>query len=321
MLRPKLKESHRRIGSRIAVAMPCLLIVAGLLGYVFVYYGLAGTPTLQQALYSLFGAVLAGGLFAVLLRPSQFIGAFEKTLKNVLYFEPEFLSAQRDLHTINENVVKAAISKRFPRLANKIGEDMTLDDPLPAAGQYYFESIDRTIIVEQYDDSARTVLLSDGQTLHLRAPSADKLVFKTTAQTFAGEPAAPTVDTSLWVDGLDIDVRKHCTRHRKEGAELACWDVPLEGSELYEIHKTGAIRQNLDRDATLLVTYTHFVERAELTVVCPFPELEVEFSEIGIAAARVRKEQEGDGHTRYLLSGLLFPHQGYMLQFHRRDAC
>ena len=44
-------------------------------------------------------------------------------------------------------------------------------------------------------------------------------------------------------------------------------------------------------------------------------------SEIGIAATRVRKEQEGDGHTRYLLSGLLFPHQGYMLQFHRRDAC
>ena len=261
------------------------------------------------------GFILAGGVFAYILKSLQFLGVYTEALKDIVYFNEDFLSKQGDLRAIHENVVKAVIGGRFPELKSKISEAV-LDEFLISVGDCYYDSLERVIKILDYDKARGVVTIADTLTATLVPVSKKAVNYETTLATGGEADLSATVKSEMKVDGRLVS--PITSENGARGVRVEKYKIELKGSDSYNLRRSSTITQNLNLDSVLLVLYTHFARDQKIRVCSQVESLFFDFTPLGVSEARIDKDSDHGGETTYAIRGLTFPRQGYILQICRK---
>src|SRR5690606_14953070 len=77
----------------------------------------------KELLLSTGKAILAGGVFAVLLKYIQIMGAVREELTKIIY-DQQYLKNRNDLPKVWENISKVMFKNKFPKISRDIVNDV-----------------------------------------------------------------------------------------------------------------------------------------------------------------------------------------------------
>ncbi|MBB2148815.1 hypothetical protein [Pedobacter gandavensis] len=123
----------------------------------FVFSVVSNEPNLSGniILNGLGKAMLAGGVFAFLLKSQQFLGVYKDELTKVI-FEPKFLKNREDLPEYWEKVTRELVKDKFPHIHSSIMKDVK-DTYLPTSLVAYYDNCVNVIDIELIDADKQLV--------------------------------------------------------------------------------------------------------------------------------------------------------------------
>ena len=132
----------------VSIVLGLILLIIG----VFVHF----ENHFVQALFLKIGdSVLAGGVFAVILRSMQLMGVFKDELVTIIY-EAAYLNNRKDLPDIWEKVSKVMFKNKFPGISKEITSDVKCIY-FPIDHVLYYENFEQTINIELIDAANQLV--------------------------------------------------------------------------------------------------------------------------------------------------------------------
>ncbi len=277
-------------------------------------------------------AILAGGVFSVILKTMQVRGVFQDTLSKVLFDEP-YLKKRNDLRELWSKVTSLISKQRFSTLESHMHEAI-MEHYIPTKDDYYFENYYRTCVVRWNNEETTEISLSEEISLHIVPTSADaEITYKFSSSPSPGVPlevACPKVDylkinnKVYFENGKPLKEEYIQEGKGKEGEEFKV-AIPLAGSKRYVVERRSHRTFPMGVDPFQRYVSPRFIKGAKINVHCIAKNLRVRFVSLGTPnefSSFFPKEiadisRAGDINREY--PGLLFPEQGYLLVFHYLD--
>src|SRR5205809_3270646 len=110
----------KKIWGGIVTALPVLLVLVSVGFYLLGLFVIKDEPA-RPVIFSLASAILAGGVFASLLKSFQFIGVFRDAIADVMYRDPKFLE-RLDLPELMRSMISAMTAQCFPDLSKAMSK-------------------------------------------------------------------------------------------------------------------------------------------------------------------------------------------------------
>lgn len=267
---------------------------------------------LRDALRHIGSTMLAGGVFASMLKSFQFSGLFKEELEK-LFSSKDFsrhlqelaLFGHSDINVL-ERIMERAIAEKHPDLRKKFGKSISRF--LKANYQYYFEGYDRTITVEKYDPATGLIEIIDDYSFRI-IPSCD-IEFRSYLQGVAFE--AP--DTRIDVLSLDTDGRvQNLIPTAKRIGRSVELKFPLVAGSVYRLRRKIFQKFKLSDDPIIFQQFKRVCDRMEITIVNMAADkilTDVVFINFD---KQIAPQQPTDNETVYSIDNLTFPHQGYIV--------
>jgi len=293
-------------------ALPLIVTVVGVLLYLLGVYLIKEAPW-QAILFSVASAILAGGVFAGLLKSFQFIGVFRDAIADVMYRDSKFLE-RLDLPALMLSVISASIAQRFPDLSRKMSKAV-FDSYLTFAKDYYYTDMHRRITILSYEDKTDIVTFQEEFRLSIHASPGQEIdySFKLYGPHLGSPSEIPCKVTGLGVDNQSYMDAVHA--EAKDGNYFLGYELKLSGRPTYNVTRTMDRRHVLAIDPFVKAVSTRFLDGAELVVENRVPsKIGHHLIAIGLKEEAIVPDAAMVGDTkRWSIEGLIFPRQGYIL--------
>ncbi len=134
-------------------SLPYLMFVIGISAFSYSTFGSFENQNWQLFWKGLGQTILAGGLFAILLKTIQFSGVFKNELEKVI-FEPKFLGSRKDLPEYWEKISKELFNDKFPKISKKLLSDIT-EVYFPTNHTIYYDNVEHIIKIKNIAGNRR----------------------------------------------------------------------------------------------------------------------------------------------------------------------
>ena len=274
-------------------------------------------------------AVLAGGVFAVILKSFQYIGVFKEELEKIIYTE-EFLTVRNDLEQLWKKVSTAIYQKKFPKLSKHL-HGTIMKEYLPTNQDYYYDDYRYSGKVDWFDAEKTTLELVEQVKVNIVPASPDTtIVYEFIHTAIKGEGASETMleleklkindkdyssDDILKIEYFKDEQGSDCVRHS--------FLVELTGCDVYKVTRVLKKKVSLALDPYARVAGSKFVLNSQVKVSAVPDDIKVQFISLGTTAdykdAGLHPDYQDKTRCQVdkRFKGLLFPRQGYVLYYSR----
>ncbi|HEY5747264.1 MAG TPA: hypothetical protein VIU12_14390 [Chryseolinea sp.] len=288
-------------------AVPYLSVAVGL---GFLSYGVFGRfddPQVGHFCEGLGKTILAGGIFALLLKTYQFMGVFKEELSKIVY-DAKFLSNRKDLPEVWEAVSKVLFKNKFPKITKEI-TDSVRDIYFPTKQISYFGDYSQSLQITSAEGDKIKVVQSNEYTIY---PNEDKFP---TSSTNAIKFGSSKDDVSFKilsykVDGAECKTYK-LTETVKDNTVINTIRLELKGKESYRIETEIEKIYSLKEDNVIGFGKDSLIYN--LTLQIHLEEgIDVAFFDRGTLKKWTHKKPN-NRFCSYEYKGIIFPKQGYLI--------
>lgn len=316
----KLKE----LGKFFVVTLPIWLTILSVL---LIYFGFqqdvadAKQANIQKVCYTLASAMLSAGVFAAVLKSMQFMDIFEEAMEKIVLTDKSWLESlsEKKLRVMWRNVLAATVAKGFPRLSERLGDEV-FDVFIPQIGEYYYSKMYRRIEIVSFDSETDILHISEEYELIINAHSKDINIpysFKLTGAWPSLFEEIPHQITHLTINNVDHLADIKTSGIKGDSKFLVTYDISLKGSEEYAVRRNMNRKTKLSGDPILHMVGTRFIESMQINIVNKIPDvLRINPISIGIADKGLEVHTQGP-HTICNVKQLMFPGDGLLLVFER----
>lgn len=297
-------------------------VVAGLtLVFIDVFAFAPATPSPWKQLFHVLGTtILAGGVFASLVKSYQFMGVFREDI-SLAVTKPELYLSDKHIVSVWKNLAKCIYKNKFPELNEEIISSIA-DKYLPVNHNHYKKDhttnikitnpgIDDFIDIEE--TNTLTLVPSDAvKEVFFRFTSRIPLAGATDDQTFYRINKLDVSDDK----GISHNIEPEFKQETLDDALRTQWSITLPKNNHYKISYTISKRMSLRTNPSYGFKTTHLISKLSVSVAYPETWLEVDFFEMGTVHGFV-----GASSAKGLLTkqcdGIIFPSQGFRLIYRR----
>lgn len=147
LLNRKLMQFYNTEGFK--TALPWITLVIGLSTFSFGTFSTFTDPLWGEFYSGIGKTILAGGIFALLLKTYQFMGVFKDELSKIIY-DAKHLNNRKDLPEIWENVSKIMFKNKFDSISKDITRDVK-NIYFPTDQVSYFDNYKQILTIELVD--------------------------------------------------------------------------------------------------------------------------------------------------------------------------
>lgn len=304
---PGIKETLLKI------CITAIPFIIALLGAFFLWFGLyeAKEANLQEFAKASGKAMIAGGVFAVLVKYMQFMEIFKNELLKIIY-GTEYLEKRKDLPDIWVRVSKVLFNNKFPQISNEITDDVKRMY-FPTDHVLYYKDYEQLIEVELLDKKTEKVKVTQTSrytvypkddadlfshesknTLHFKERS--EVSFKIIKYTVDGTDVVPNIKEEVIDNSLVTNYSVDIMDKKKE----------------YKFHTVAEKTYSLKSDCVMGQWKKFIIQNLNVKVHL-IGDLSLEFYNIGTIRPFINKSSFIDkNYKEYEYKGLIYPRQGYL---------
>lgn len=284
-------------------------------------------------IHDLFGTVgksfLAGGVFTAIVKSKQFLGIFKEQLEEVVYNE-KFLKRRSDLYEILEKVNKAYCGEKFPKINEKLSNQI-FKNYLVDKYQFYYSDYYSRIQVDLdpkgflvLNESSRIVIVPESNQLIIpfKFSSLIDLLDENDNITAYSMESIKINGVEVWDEESRsfLDSKGEYFDKPEKGSitDLQIYNefrIPLSNEQLYEIEITTEKRYF--RESNPIKTYlaNTFYEQMEIDVAYNTDKLKVDFTKLGTIDDFRDKAKPLNGKFVKQAESFVLPNQGFALVY------
>jgi len=303
-----------------------ILVVTLFLGILFLFLGYTDIlPTdeyivVRNICKETGAIIIAGGVFASIVKSSQFSGIFSDLLRNIVYCT-EHLEKRKDLELIWEKVSKALCRQKFKDISDDLHNSIKANY-LPIDHEYYYKDHNVDIDIEYDAENPGYVFVTES--LHTTIISDDTakipVVFKGSIPLIQSERNLTTYElTELKVNGKDQVLAKVAKVDRNSKELTYENKIECAGSTTYKIIKKEKKRYSLKANPYRGQNAIWLYDNYAVEIIYP-KEISIEFLDMGVLK-RWHVEKKHNAATKRLKAtyeGLIFRKQGFLILFREK---
>lgn len=174
-----MREWGRKAINGILAALPIVVVIFGVVSFMLAYwafpapsgvsvtgtYFVKGEDGLHEVFLSLGQALLAGGVFAAILKSMQFTGFYKSALFDIV-FGDKYLNTRSDLQDVWRRVSSAMYKKNFYELENHL-LDVVVDRYIPVNKDFYYKNYKRKCVIDWVDKEKTMVYMHEELSLEI----------------------------------------------------------------------------------------------------------------------------------------------------------
>lgn len=287
-------------------SIPYITLTLGIILLVFGIFGPIESDDWRELLKAAGKSILAGGIFAILLKAIQFMGVFKEELAKVIY-EPKHLSVREDLPELWEKMSTVLFKDKFPLISNKLLKDVK-EIYFPTKEVSYYDNTEHIIELKIIDKENCVIQLVVTSSMNVICESKDTKTIYEFGHS-KDEKSRHTI-TKFSIDG-DGAPQYETASKQIGGTEYEISKVHLTGKEKYAIEKVVERNLHLNDDNVSAFHATKIFSKLKVQIHHD-PEIELEFNKAGtLRDYQVKKQRHN--FKEYYYEGLIYPQQGYYL--------
>ncbi len=288
-------------------ATPWLALIFGLIFFAHGTFSSFEESAWKEFWSGLGKTMLAGGVFALLLKSYQLMGVFKTDLAELLYAE-KFLSVRKDVPTIWENVSKVMFKNKFPRISQKIFKDVR-EIYLPTDQVLYYDDYNQTINIELIDEVNEIIKVTQSSEYTIY-PARKPVKLNTVNHIVKIEGSV----TEFKIISHKInDKNCDCQLEQKviEDTLKSSFVIELNEIEPQKIETVIEKSYSLKHD-NIMSFHKDFIIH-NLEVIITLKGVKIDFREFGTLKPFAKKGVNKTGVMKYQYDGLIYPKQGYIV--------
>jgi hypothetical protein len=292
-------------------ALPYILIIIGGTCFTISVFMEFENAKWQGLFHGIGLSVLAGGIFALLLKSLQFTGVFKEELTKVI-FEPRYIANRNDLPEYWDKVSMELFKNKFPKISQKLLKDVK-EIYFPTKAPIYYEDVEHYFEILSVDASGMaTIKRTTTLTIITKEKNGQCTYDFSNNMPFENsENEVEYISDILKVNSQPVaaaDITKKT--EVKNNVVINQLSVNLKGRERYQIER-------IEEKKTNIIFDNHFAFRSnkilnKLRVEFHFPDhIDIVFKKSG-TLDEFKPERETVNIRRYYCNGIIYPEQGYI---------
>lgn len=289
-------------------ALPWLMLILGLLCLTFGTFNESENKKLLDFLKELGKAILIGGVFAVLLKSIQFMGVFKEALISIVY-EAKFLENRKDLPTIWEKVSIVLFKNKFPKISEKVLNDVK-ETYFPTQEVIYYENAEHELKFNLIDDSnvLKIILITNLDVV------CENKVTKTYYEHGFSKDCKSYKLIKFKIDGNDVN-KPEVFDKNINGQIYQITKAKLTGKDKYRITLHVERTINLDEDNLYKFSATKIFNKLKVQIHF---DSNLSFDFQGLGTLKDFTNNKNHEHFReFVYDGLIYKKQGYLIRIKR----
>ena len=292
-------------------AVPWLTLLIGTSFFIWGTYGDFEDLSNKEFVSGLGKTILAGGIFALLLKTIQFMGVFKTELSKVVY-DPKFLSNRRDLPEVWEGVSKELFKNKFPGISKRLLKDIT-EKYLPTDHSIYYDDVEHYFNIKHLEGGV--VEVNYVVTMNIICSSSkDNTYAFSNSVGFKESKDEIYLEFEVKIDDEKVDVEpKELT---KGNLLVYTYSIPLCGNkDKYKVERNEVKRYLLDSDNMMYFRAAKIINNLKVEIHHP-QDLIVDFRKCGtLGEFEIKRNTENYKQFKY--SGIAYPQQGYLFTLNK----
>lgn len=294
------------------LSIPFLALFIGLSGIAYTSFGTFQSQGWKDFWSGLSKTILAGGIFALLLKTYQFMGIFKEELKKVVY-DAKFLANRKDLEQVWTDVSKVLFNNKFPKISEEITSNIS-HLYLPTHHVLYYDNYKQIIEIEIIDIDKQIVKVKQHSSFLVYPKSkTEKFIHKTTNKLHFDKDKS---EVSLIIEKFlinDIPRKPLITKNIINNNTLqTSYEVTLEGQDCYSFATCIEKTYSLLNDNTVATVKDYIIHDFNLKLHLLKGGIKIDFHSVGTLKKFTPVGVVNEHYQEYEYKGLIYPKQGYL---------
>ncbi len=291
-------------------ALPWIIVLLGLIAFlVGVFFPFENDSYWKTLFLEAGKTLLASGVFAYLLKYTQFLGIFKEEITKII-FEPKFLQNRNDIDIYWGKVTEVLFKDRFPHIRRQLLDDVR-NTYLPTNQNYYYDKHTFTYQIELLDNNrvkitqeskVTKIVINDAEHIKYKFVNSIKfrndqseVLFKLVDFKVNGEKSIPVVNREV----------------RNNNELVSSFLIDLKGKDKYALSRTIEKEYCLEDDNKMSFRVNYITNTMRLKFHYP-QNLKLSFFSLGTLDEFEIVDQK-PGFLEMFYDNLIYSNQGFLV--------
>ncbi|MXV16821.1 hypothetical protein [Hufsiella ginkgonis] len=289
-------------------AVPWISFITGLLLFLFGTFANFDDDHFAELWSGLGKTMLAGALFALMLKSIQFMGVFKEELIEIIY-DVKYLRNRVDLPEYWEKITKELLKNKFPAISQKVTKDVK-EIYLPTTSVQYYDNYKQHVSIKVVDDAEDIVEVIQKTRFTIIPVEPNETFVHQFENTIHCGDCPELVNFEILK--FKVNEKEQHVSHQSsfENKRLKTrYEVTLSGKSGYNIEMVVKKRYPLRCD-NIIGAISSYI-RHNFMVQFLHAGLTLDFIDIG-TLQKFKTNNESQGFLEKEYQGILYPKQGYI---------